>query len=275
MRRFIAPVLLVLFCASLLAVSASDSLAGEAGKVKARKAAGKGKGKKQAGAEKAKPTATATAATPKATASPAAAATKPAATSPAASAPTPEPLKVGTTLENLNAAYNGESNAHAKYLAYAKKADEEGYAKVASLFRAAAKAEEVHSQHHAEVIKKLGGEAKAEVKEVQAKTTRENLLDAIKGESFERDTMYPAYVKKAREEKIADAVETLNDAAQVEAIHVKLYTDAEKSLEKLKGVEADIYYVCPTCGNTVKKVDFTFKKCPACSAEASRFSEVK
>ena len=263
MRRFIAPVLLVLFCASLLAVSASDSLAGEAGKVKARKAAGKGKGKKQAGAEKAKPTATATAATPKATASP------------AASAPTPEPLKVGTTLENLNAAYNGESNAHAKYLAYAKKADEEGYAKVASLFRAAAKAEEVHSQHHAEVIKKLGGEAKAEVKEVQAKTTRENLLDAIKGESFERDTMYPAYVKKAREEKIADAVETLNDAAQVEAIHVKLYTDAEKSLEKLKGVEADIYYVCPTCGNTVKKVDFTFKKCPVCSAEASRFSEVK
>lgn len=33
----------------------------------------------------------------------------------------------GTTLDNLMAAYNGESNAHAKYLEYAKKADQEGY----------------------------------------------------------------------------------------------------------------------------------------------------
>ena len=61
-----------------------------------------------------------------------------------------------TTLENLQAAFNGESNAHARYLAFADKADQEGYGEVGSLFRAAAKAEEVHAANHAVVIKKLG-----------------------------------------------------------------------------------------------------------------------
>ena len=61
------------------------------------------------------------------------------------------------TLDNLMAAYNGESNAKAKYTEFAKKADQEGFAGVAALFRAAAKAEETHATRHGEVIKKLGG----------------------------------------------------------------------------------------------------------------------
>ena len=61
------------------------------------------------------------------------------------------------TLENLQAAFDGESNARNKYLAFAKKAGEEGYGEVASLFRAAAKAEEIHANNHAVVIRKLGG----------------------------------------------------------------------------------------------------------------------
>ena len=62
-----------------------------------------------------------------------------------------------TTLDNLQAGFNGESNAHSRYLAFAEKADQEGYGEVASLFRAAAKAEEVHATNHAAVIKKMGG----------------------------------------------------------------------------------------------------------------------
>src|ERR1035441_8687898 len=61
------------------------------------------------------------------------------------------------TLNNLQTAFNGESNAHVRYVAFADKADKEGYGEVASLFRAAAKAEEVHAANHAAVIKKMGG----------------------------------------------------------------------------------------------------------------------
>ena len=129
-----------------------------------------------------------------------------------------------TTLDNLNAAFNGESNAHARYLAFAKKADEEGYGEVASLFRAAARAEEIHAANHAAVIKKLGGVPKADVQAPDVKSTKENLEAAIKGESYERDTMYPEFLAKARKEGQRDAIETFNFAKSAEAEHAKLYT---------------------------------------------------
>jgi len=113
-----------------------------------------------------------------------------------------------TTLENLQAAFNGESNAHARYLAFAEKADQESYGEVASLFRAAAKAEEVHAANHAVVIKKLGGIPEAKIDTPVVSSTKENLEAAIKGESYERDTMYPEFLKLARSERNRDAVES-------------------------------------------------------------------
>jgi rubrerythrin len=74
----------------------------------------------------------------------------------------PPAVAAGTstkTLANLQSAYNGESNAHAKYLASAKKADEEGFGAAASLFRAAAKAEAIHAENHARVILQAGRES--------------------------------------------------------------------------------------------------------------------
>ena len=101
-----------------------------------------------------------------------------------------------TTLDNLQAGFNGESNAHSRYLAFAEKAGQEGYGEVASLFRAAAKAEEVHAANHAAVIKKMGGTAQAKIETPVVKSTKENLEAAIKGESYERDTMYPEFLKQ-------------------------------------------------------------------------------
>ena len=114
-----------------------------------------------------------------------------------------------TTLDNLQAGFNGESNAHSRYLAFAEKADQEGYGEVASLFRAAAKAEEVHAANHAAVIKKMGGTPEAKIETPVVKSTKENLEAAIKGESYERDTMYPEFLKQARAEGNRDAVQTL------------------------------------------------------------------
>ena len=88
------------------------------------------------------------------------------------------------TLDNLNAAFQGESNAAHKYQIYAKKADEEGHPYAARLFRAASKAETIHAANHAKAIKALGGVVgELKLGEVTPGTTAENIQDAIKGET--------------------------------------------------------------------------------------------
>jgi rubrerythrin len=179
--------------------------------------------------------------------------------------------KESATLANLQKAYDGESNAHARYLAFAKKADEEGYGQVASLFRAAAKAEEVHFNAHAVVIKKLGGVPKADVKGPDVKSTKENLEAAVKGESYERDTMYPEFIQAAQKENVPAAVETFSNAKAVEAVHAKLYQEALANLDSWKGAKKD-FFVCPECGNTVAAL--TFEKCPVCATPKDKFIRV-
>lgn len=181
-------------------------------------------------------------------------------------APVPE-----KTLANLQAAFNGESNAHAKYLAFAKKADAEGYGNVASLFRAAAKAEEIHAANHAAIIKKLGAEPRADVKAPEVKSTKENLEAAIKGESYERDTMYPDFIKQAKLDKEKAAVEAFSQAKVAEAGHADLYTEALNNLDKWKGGKKD-FWVCGVCGYTVAKIDF--KKCPNCFEPVDKYVKV-
>lgn len=183
-----------------------------------------------------------------------------------------EELKVGTTVENLQAAFNGESNASAKYTAFAKKADEEGYKQVAVLFRAAAKAEEIHASNHKAVIEKLGGSATATLEPVEAKNTKENLEAAIAGETYELTTMYPAFLKVAQADKNPEAIRSLTGAMKVEGDHAKLYKEAVGNLEAQKTVTSAMY-VCPKCGYTTKKTDFT--KCPVCGEDPKEFLEIK
>ncbi len=176
------------------------------------------------------------------------------------------------TMDNLQAAYTGESNAHARYLAFAEKADQEQYAEVASLFRAAAKAESVHAANHATVIKKLGGTPEAKIEAPVVKSTKENLEAAIKGETYERDTMYPQFLKQARADGDREAIRTFNLAKTVEAEHAKLYTEALNNLATLKNSKAKDYYVCTVCGLTSPKMDFS--KCPSCFSHRDKFERV-
>ncbi len=176
------------------------------------------------------------------------------------------------TLDNLQAAFNGESNAHARYLAFAEKADQEQYGEVASLFRAAAKAEDVHAANHAAVIKKMGGTPQAKIDAPVVNSTKENLEAAIKGESYERDTMYPEFLKQARADQNRDAVQTLNYAKTAEAEHARLYSDALNNLPKLKGSKAKDYYVCVVCGYTTPQLDFS--RCPSCFSHKDKYEKV-
>lgn len=180
-----------------------------------------------------------------------------------------EAAKTNKTLDNLQTAYNGESNANAKYLAYAVKADEEGFHKVARLFRAAASAEEVHLKNHAEVIKGMGGTPMAEIKLPQIKSTKENLQDAIKGETYEQTIMYPEFLGQAEKEKNPAAVQTFSYALDAEGEHAKLYKKALSQLDNWKKVDV-YFYVCPICGYTMEgKPDFTY--CPICATPESDY----
>lgn len=176
------------------------------------------------------------------------------------------------TLDNLQAAFNGESNANAKYLAFAAKADEEGFGQVASLFRAAAKAEEVHAAKHATVIKKMGAVPKADIQNPEVKSTKENLDAAIKGETYERDVMYPDFIKTAKAEKNMDALEAFNFAKTAEAEHAKFYNEDLQKLDSLKGKTKKTFFVCTVCGYTVTKIDFD--KCPSCFYPKDKYVKV-
>ena len=178
---------------------------------------------------------------------------------------------VAKTLDNLQAAFNGESNANAKYLDFAKKADDEGFRKVASLFRAAARAEAIHFANHAAVIKKLGGKPTADIKTAEVKTTAENLKAAIDGESYERDTMYPDFIAEAKASNNIDAVRTFNFAKSAEAEHAKLYAEALANLEQWKAGPGT-FYVCPKCGFTTE--DANLAKCPVDFTAKENFEAV-
>jgi rubrerythrin len=167
------------------------------------------------------------------------------------------------TVKNLQAAYNGESNANVTYLAFAAKADQEGYKQVGTLFRAAAKAEQIHRDNHAQVIQSLGATPKNTITAPNVKSTTENLDHAIKGESYERDKMYPNFITQAETEKKQAAVQTLKYALTAEAQHAKLYTEAKNNLDGWRE-QTYLFYVCNISGET-----FTNEKDTASCPNAS------
>jgi len=160
------------------------------------------------------------------------------------------------SIENLMEAFAGESQANRRYLAFAKKAEDEGYPQIARLFRAAAEAETVHAHNHLRALKGIH-------------STKENVQEAINGETHEFKKMYPEMMEKAKAEKHDDAFRSFNYANEVEKIHAALYTRALENLGKNEIVD---YYVCPVCGNTVEKT--APEKCPICGTPGSKFSKI-
>ncbi|MFH0825832.1 MAG: rubrerythrin family protein [Pseudomonadota bacterium] len=163
------------------------------------------------------------------------------------------------TEKNLLAAFAGESQANRKYLAFAKKAEEEGLEGVAKLFKAAAAAETVHAHNHLGVV---GG----------VKSTLENLKAAFDGEHHEFTSMYPEFIATAKEEKQNEAFKSFHWANEVEKVHGGLYRAAIEAVEAGAGLPAKDYFVCDKCGMTV--ADAAPDKCPVCSAAKEAFFKV-
>jgi rubrerythrin len=158
----------------------------------------------------------------------------------------------------LKEAFAGESQANRKYLAFAVKADQEGYPQVARLFRAAAEAETVHANNHLKALKGIG-------------TTSENLQQAVAGETHEFKEMYPKMIDAAKAEGNKTAERTFHFANEVEKIHASLY---QKALESLEGISEEFpYFVCRVCGYTAERE--APQTCPVCGARHTAFVRVE
>jgi len=160
------------------------------------------------------------------------------------------------TDENLKAAFAGESQANRLYLAFAQKAEEEGFIQAAKLFKAAAEAETIHALNHVRITG-------------QVKSTIDNLGTAISGESYEFKKMYPEFLAAAKDEKNKQATWSFNVASKVEQVHANLFQKTIDALKNKKALENIDYYVCGVCGNTVEGTPPD--KCPICGSPKEKF----
>ncbi|MGC8668814.1 MAG: rubrerythrin family protein [Chthonomonadales bacterium] len=176
------------------------------------------------------------------------------------------------SVEDLKTAYKGETTAHSKYLAYAAKADAEGYAYVATLFRAASQAESIHARNHKRALAELGVRHPVPGKYTGTPgTTAENLKDAIKGETYEKDTMYPKMIADAEAENAGGALQSFRYALAAEKQHAALYTAALTSLSSRP--QNAVFYVCTVCGATFK--DTAPAVCPVCGTPREKFLVIR
>ncbi len=158
--------------------------------------------------------------------------------------------------EHLREAFAGESQANRKYLAFAQKADQDGFPMAARLFRAAAAAETVHAHNH---LKALGG----------IKSTKENLMEAVQGEIHEFKNMYPQMIADATAEGNTQAKRSFEYANAVEKVHATLY---QKMLDNLDNQTMVDVYICPICGLTVEGEPP--EKCPVCNTLKKFFERI-
>jgi rubrerythrin len=162
---------------------------------------------------------------------------------------------MATTENNLQEAFAGESQANRKYLAFANKAEEEGFRNVARLFRTAAEAETIHALGHLAALDGIG-------------STLDNVKAAMSGETYEYTKMYPPMLERASVEK-HQAGRMFSYALKAEAVHAKLYQMALEALQQgqdLTGVE---FSLCPVCGNI--EIGKAPEVCPICGAKGEKF----
>ena len=166
---------------------------------------------------------------------------------------------MNNTTNNLKEAFSGESQANQKYLAFAQKAEKEGFRNIATLFRTTAEAERIHAQGHLGAMDGIG-------------STAENLGAAIAGETYEYTQMYPPMLKQAEADG-HKAKRMFDYAVKAEAVHARLYQLALEAVQKGKDLPQDKIYLCPVCGD----IEFGAppENCPVCKAKGSSFIQVR
>jgi rubrerythrin len=163
------------------------------------------------------------------------------------------------TGKNLNEAFAGESQANRRYLAFARKAEEEGFSNLARLFRAIAESETIHAHNHLESMGSV-------------KSSLENVEEAWKGEKDEFSSMYPMFMDQAKRDADNDALKSFFWANEAEKVHADFYEKALESLKQGQDISVGDIHVCSVCGYTVE--DSPPEKCPVCGESRDRFSRI-
>jgi rubrerythrin len=163
-----------------------------------------------------------------------------------------------TTQENLETAFSGESQAFQKYSAFADKADKDGFANIAKLFRTTAEAEKIHADGHLKAMNKIG-------------STLENLEAAIGGETYEYEDMYPPMYEQAVAEK-HKAKKMFGYALEAEKVHAELYQKALQAVKDGKDIDEVNVYLCPICGHI--ELGTPPENCPVCGVKASKYIQL-
>jgi rubrerythrin len=182
------------------------------------------------------------------------------------------------TLKNLLTAFNGETNASARYMAFAVKADLEGFLKVGCLFRAVSRSEQIHAANHAGIIHKMGGAPQVILETSEVKSTVENLKAAIAGELYEVKDMYPVFMHEAEAQMLPKARRTFRYAFESEKDHVKIFQSMLEHMEhpdaewRARLMHKSAYYVCPECGFTATQS--VLDHCPVCNHARDEFELV-
>ncbi len=160
-----------------------------------------------------------------------------------------------STTENLATAFAGESQANRKYTAFGRQAEKDGFPKVAKLFRTIAEAETIHALGHLAAMGGIG-------------TTAENLKEAMGGETYEFQEMYPPMVEQAEKDGHA-AKRMFGYAVKAEAVHAQIYKLALEAVQAGKDISVEDIYLCPICGHIELKKPSG--KCAICGVPAEKF----
>jgi len=163
-----------------------------------------------------------------------------------------------TTNENLETAFSGESQAYQKYTAFAEKAEKDGFANIAKLFRTTAEAERIHAAGHLKAMDKIG-------------STADNLQAAIGGETYEFEDMYPPMHEQAVKEG-HKAKKMFGYALEAEKVHAELYEKALQAVKEGKDLDEVNIYLCPICGHI--ELGTPPENCPVCGAKASAYVQI-
>lgn len=171
-------------------------------------------------------------------------------------------LKGSRTEESLKTAFAGESQARNKYTYFAGAAKREGYEQIAEIFLETAENEKEHAKLSLKFLNGIGN-------------TRQNLMEAAKGENYEWTSMYADFARIADEEGFTEIAQLFRGIAKIEKEHEERFTALLKNIENDTVFKKNnsVQWKCRNCGNIYEGIQAP-DICPVCK-HPQAFYEIK
>ncbi len=143
------------------------------------------------------------------------------------------------TTDNLLVAFAVNAAANRRYLAYGRKAQDEGFAGAARLFRAVARSETIQASNH---LKTAG----------DIQTTSENIRHALAHERGCSLSHSISYISQAEADHAEPARIVFSWSERAEQSHIRFYEEALEALEQGRDCGFGELHICSACGFLVE-----------------------